>query len=155
MNSVIISIDNLRTYKYDPSIKTAVYVDGDFDEWYLLVKKKFPNVKKIICRDSRLTNLCCMGIKFLDCSNNKLTFLKTDAKHVKCDNNLLKRLNLPNTSTVKCNNNKLKHLRCNKALYVECKNNSLSNLWLPNTLCVICDEDVVVYSPNAILFMNK
>lgn len=153
MNSITMSIENLQNYKQDLSITTAVYVNGSFDEWLDLVKLKFPNIRKIICRNTKLASIYCTGIKNIDCSYNKLTCLVTDADIVNCNNNLLKRLNLPNTKMLKCNNNKLGHLRCNNATYVECTNNYLDNLWLPNAIFIMCDSDKNVYKPQAKTFL--
>lgn len=131
----------------------AIFYGGNFDKWLELIKTNFPHVNKIICRGTGLTSIRCMGMKSIDCSDNKLEYLITDAEHVICNNNFLTRLNLPNATVVKCNNNKLKHLRCTKATYVECNNNQLSNLWLPVALCIRCNDNnlVGIYSPNVIL----
>jgi len=143
MNSISVSLNKLKYMDVNSSITKAVYVDGpdNFDEWFVMVKHIFPNLKKVICRDSGLTSLVCKGIKSLDCSNNKLSLLITDAKNVKCNNNMLTRINLPNSTIIRCNNNMLETIRCPLAKYLECKNNRLTNLYCPNSVCLIASNN--------------
>lgn len=153
MNSISVSLEKLKYMNINPSITKVIYVDGpsNFDEWLVMVKHIFPNVKKVICRDSGLTSLICKGIKSLDCSNNKISLLVTDARNVKCSNNLLTRLNLPNSTIVRCNNNMLETIRCPLAKYLECKNNQLINLYCPNVICIIATNNPLdaIYCPIA------
>lgn len=137
MNSIAISLEKLKCIEINHSVKKAIYVGGNFDEWIELVKLVFPNLKKVICRDSGLTSIVCKGIKSIDCSNNKLTILITDARSIKCNNNMLKHLNAPYTTVIRCNNNLLESIRCPFAKYLECKNNRLVTLYCPEVVCLI------------------
>lgn len=146
-----ISLDELKYMNVDHSVNKVYYGGGDFDDWLIMVKHIFPNIKKVVCRDFGLTSIVCKGIKSLDCSGNNLTVLVTDAKYVNCNNNNLTHLNLPNSTIIICNNNQLQSIRCNIAKYLECNNNNLTNLYCPEASCLIAKDNNLrnVYSPIA------
>jgi Leucine-rich repeat (LRR) protein len=151
--SIAISLNKLKYIDVNPSITKAIYVDGPdrFDEWLVLVKHIFPNIRKVICRDSGLESLVCNGIKSLDCSNNKLTLLVSDATKIKCSNNYLTRLNAPKSTIIIANNNQLKHLNCPNVAYLECNNNSLEVINCPEVICFLAYNNLFssLYLPKA------
>ena len=74
----MVLIQELKCALVDNIVTEAIYEEGPdhFDEWYKLVREKYPNLKQIDCSNNKLTSLPEIDdIPYIDCSNNRLKFL--------------------------------------------------------------------------------
>jgi hypothetical protein len=119
----MVLIRELRGLIIDRSVIFAKYIEGPdhFDEWYALVREKYPNVTKINCENNKLTEINC-----------------PDAIKIVCSNNNIKSLNCPNAVKVTCGYNYLESLNCPNATYIECTDNNLTELNCPNAAIICC-----------------
>jgi hypothetical protein len=86
----MVIIGEIKKSAIDTSITFARYVEGPdkFDEWYALVRQKYPNATRIHCANNKLTSISCPNATQINCQDNNLTELYCpSATKIWCFNN--------------------------------------------------------------------
>ncbi len=162
----MVLISEMLNLQVNKDITFAVYTEGPdhFDEWYALVKQKYPNITsiycwnngltsikcfdaiKIYCNDNELISLECPNATLVSCPYNKLkTLICPNATIIYCDHNELVYIECPNTIRLYCDSNKITNLECPKATVVSCSRNKLTYLNLPKAFEILCQENELTY----------
>lgn len=137
-------ISYLKTCKVNLTITSVHYTEGanKFDEWYALVRQKFPNAKEIHCSGNGLKTLNCPGALIVYCNDNNLTELKcNNAIIVHCFNNKLPNICLLSAQYIYCQNNKIVYMICPNAIHIKCDNNRLSSITNHNVSHLYCHNN--------------
>lgn len=140
----MVLITELQNAAINMNIRNAKYTEGPdrFDEWYQLVREKYPNVKKIVCSGNQLVSINCTGDETLHCENNQLEQINCpNVRALWCKNNRLVHLDCPNAEMVYCKRNKLISINCPIAKIVECNNNRLTQINFPNVKRLRCSNN--------------
>jgi len=140
----MVLISELLNLQYTKNITVAYYTEGPdhFDEWYALVKQKFPNIETIYCYENKLTSLKCLDPIKLFCYDNQLVSLECpNAIQIDCRRNKLTSLNCPNVKNVNCSENQLTNLECPNATQIYCCKNQLVTLECPNVISLNCSDN--------------
>ena len=135
------SISYLVKSSVDLEVKIATYTEGPdhFDEWFALVKEKYPNIRVVNCKNNNLTSLKCSNIAILNCGDNKLEHLDCPGVlYIECSNNNLTTLNAPDAIDIICENNKLESINCPNMVQLKCQYNLLTSLNCPKAEYIDC-----------------
>ena len=104
----MVLIKYLKSSPINNDVLFAEYKEGpdNFDEWFSLVKEKYPNIKGIYCSNNKLVTLNCPGIDTIYCQyNNLIDIYCPDCKKLYCHDNELIEIYGPNINTLICNQN--------------------------------------------------
>lgn len=137
------TIESLRTKKYiEGDFVTFSGDPQDFHQWCSLVLER--SRKKsvgIICSYSKVSGELKLPVKYLKCTQNNITYLCIpDVRFLRCEKNLLTSLYLPNVKYLNCKKNQIKHIYAPVATHVICSDNPIKDLDLPEVIKLECDR---------------
>jgi hypothetical protein len=147
----MVIIGEIKKSAIDTSITFARYVEGPdkFDEWYALVRQKYPNATRIHCANNKLTSISCPDATEINCGGNKLISIYCpDVIKLYCNDNKLTSISCPNATQINCQDNNLTELYCPSATKIWCFNNpNLRLIDAPNLEYLSYDPNINIMIP--------